>query len=113
MKKYFICPHVHYCYPCEVAKPTIDFGVLHQYIGKYFTRDQIDEIICKMVLRHPYVEGAMQLEISVQWEENGVVGYYHSFEFQNENYKIQNKSNTEIKYECSKLIFCCPSEGFV
>lgn len=99
MKKYFIDDFITYCYPYEVSKKTENYGVLYKYIGKYFNRDEIDKIICELIMKHPYIENSMRLELSVKIKENNVISYYHILKFNNDNYKNQTKGNLEIKYE--------------
>ena len=99
MKKYYIDDFITYCYPYEVSKSTKNYGVLTQYIGKTFNRNEIDKIICEMIMNHPYIEGSMDLKIRIMWEEEGIMGYYHSLDFTNDNDEKQNKGSLEIKYE--------------
>lgn len=99
MKKYFIDTNITYCYPYNISHKTTDYGVLSRYVGKCFNRDKIDEIICELITRHPYVENSMRLNISVKWKENNTIGFYHNLCFENDNYKKQNKGCLEIKYE--------------
>lgn len=99
MKKYFIDSHITYCYPYEVDKPIKNHGVLSKYIGKYYTRDEIDKIICELVMRHPYVERAMRVKVNVMWKQGNTSGYYYILDFENDNYNEQDKGSLEIKYE--------------
>lgn len=103
MKKYYIEDSISYCFPYEIShKLSFDcYGVLKQYIGKKFTRDEIDKIICEMVTRHPYIEKSMVLKISIIWidTEKHRKGFYHLLEFRNDKYDRQNKEDMEIKYE--------------
>ena len=86
MKKYFIDDFITYCYPYDVSRMTQNYGVLSNYIGKYFNRDEIDEIICELIMRHPYVENSISLHLSVQWTDGNTVGYYHFLAFVAHNY---------------------------
>jgi hypothetical protein len=99
MKKYFIDGFITYCYPYDIEKGTKDYGVLSKYIGKYFNRDEMDKIICELIMKHPYVENSMWLKLSVQWIEENITGYYHILNFRNDNYEKQSKASLEIKYE--------------
>lgn len=99
MKKYFIDSHMTYCYPYETTRKVNDYGILSKYIGKYFTRDEADKIICKLIMKHPYIECSMNLRLSVNWEEGNVTGYYHIFDFRNDNFENQSKGSLAIKYE--------------
>ena len=97
--EYFIDDFITYCYPYDVSKTTKDFGVLSQYIGQRFNRNEIDKIICEMIVKHPYIEGSMWLKLSVMWEEKNTIGYYHTLIFKNDNDDKQSKGSLEIKYE--------------
>lgn len=99
MKKYYINDFITYCYPYETSKPTKDYGVLSQYIGKFYNRDEMDKIICELIMRHPYIEHSMRLKISIMWVEKNTTGYYHIFDFTNDNDEKQSKGSLEIKYE--------------
>ena len=99
MKKYFIDDFITYCYPYDVSRMTQNYGVLSNYIGKYFSRGEIDEIICELIMRHPYVENSMSLHLSVQWTDGNTDGYYNNLDFSNDNYEQQKRGNLEIKYE--------------
>ena len=99
MKKYFIDNFITYCYPYEVSKVTKDYGVLSEYIGKRYNRDEIDKIICELIMKHPYIEHSMWLKLSIMWEKENVIGYYHILNFENDNDEKQSKGSLEIKYE--------------
>lgn len=99
MKKYFIDDFMTYCYPYDVSHRIYNYGVLSDYIGKYFNRDEIDKIICELFIRHPYIENSMRLKLSVMWVEGNTTGYFHILDFRNDNYKKQNRGDLDIKYE--------------
>ena len=99
MKMYFIDDYMTYCYPYEVEKKVKEYGVLSEYIGKRYNRDEIDKIISELIIRHPYIEHSMRLNIFVKWEENNTTGYYHMLDFMNDNDEKQSKGSLEIKYE--------------
>lgn len=99
MKQYFIDDFITYCYPHDISRMTKDYGVLSKYIGKCFNRDEIDEIICELIMKHPYVDNSMNLKLSVMWGNGNIIGYYHVLNFENDNYAKQSKGSLEIKYE--------------
>lgn len=99
MKKYYIDESIRYCYPFEISKRTKEHGVLKEYIGKLYNRNEIDKIICELIMRHPYIENSMSLEIFILWKENNIKGYYHVLTFENDNYKKQKRNDIIIKYE--------------
>lgn len=101
MKKYFIHKIISYCYPYDIARVTKDYGVLKQYMGKQYSQEEIDKIICELIVKHPYVEKSMSLDINIMWEDETSVGYYHILTFRNDNYKEQEKSDLVIKFEKS------------
>lgn len=99
MKEYYIDKAVVYCYPYDTGRVTTDLGVLSEYTDKCFDRTEMDRIICEMIMRHPYIDGAMSVKISVRWCENNSRGYYHHLHFGNDNYEKQKRGTTKIKYE--------------
>ena len=99
MKKYFINKIISYCYPFDYSRVTKEYGVLEQYMGKQYNREEIDKIICELITKHPYVEKSMSLDINIMWESGNSIGYYHMLTFENDNYKKQEKSNLVIKFE--------------
>lgn len=99
MRKYFFDKPMRFYYPCETTQEVKGYGVLAKYMNKQFTRAQMDKIICELITKHPYIEGAVQLKIAVMWTDNGATGYYHIFEFDNYNCENQKRTNAIIKYE--------------
>ncbi len=101
MKKYYIDEFIAYCYPYETNKATENYGVLAKYMGKYFNRNEMDKIICELIMKHPYVENSMRLEIRIMYKDERayMCGFYHILDFQNDNFKEQNRGSLEIKYE--------------
>ena len=99
MKKYYVDKVVTYCYPYDIGRTTTDLGVLSEYADKHFNRTEMDRIICEMITRHPYIEGAMSVKISVCWREHNTRGYYHHLHFENDNCDKQKRGTTKIKYE--------------
>lgn len=98
MRKYYIDTIMRYCYPYETSKRVEDYGVLSQYIGKFYSRAEIDRIICELVTRHPHVEGSMNLTLSVMCRDKYVEAY-HYFDFRNFGYKKQKRGDGAIKFE--------------
>lgn len=88
---------IRYCYPCETDRRITekDYGVLTNYIGKKFTREEMDQIVSEMVLRHPYVSNAMHLHLAVMRNRS----YYHILDFHNYDYKNQERGDVSIRYE--------------
>lgn len=99
MKKYYIDRYMSYCYPHATSQKVTNYGVLSKYIGKVFDRSEIDNIICELIVRHPYIPHAMNLTVRVMWEDGDVTGFYHMFDFKNDNFKTQIKNSLQIKYE--------------
>ena len=100
MDKYYIeVNSITYCYPYEVDKRAVDYGVLNKYIGKEFSRKEIDKIIAKMILKHPYIDNSMDLKLSVMRKTEKFKSYYHILNFRNYNYEKQVKGDKTIKYE--------------
>ncbi|RHO95795.1 hypothetical protein DW019_11120 [Clostridium sp. AF37-5] len=96
MEEYYINEKsIRYCYPYETDKKVTDYGVLAEYIGKKFSRKEMDKIIAEMILRHPYIDSSMRLYLDVMRNQS----YYHMLVFHNYNYNKQEKGNESIKYE--------------
>ena len=98
MKQYYISEYIKYCYPYDDRKRTIEFGVLENYMGKMYSREEIDEIICEMIKKHPYIDNSMYLEINIV-QKDDLECFYHMLKFKNLNYKNQEKTDSKIKYE--------------
>ena len=95
-EEYYIDTESIRCYfPYETDKKVSDYGVLLKYIGKTFSRDDIDQIISEMIIRHPYVNHAKRLHLTVMKNNS----YYHIMDFYNYHYKKQEKDDMGIKYE--------------
>lgn len=96
MEEYYIDEKsIRYYYPFETDKKVVDYGVLAEYIGKKFSRKEMDKIIAEMILRHPYIDNSKRLSLAVMRNQS----YYHILEFRNYNYNKQEKGNESIKYE--------------
>jgi len=98
-KKYYI-ESGSYCYPYQTSKSIKDWGVLEKHIGNHYTRDEMDKIICELFLRHPYISGAMDLNINIMWSDGKMRGFYHRLNFRQEQraYFHQEKG-TVVKFE--------------
>ena len=99
MKKYFISKTISYCYPNDYSRATKDYGILEQYMGIRYSREEIDKIICELITKHPYIDNSMDLGINIMWETEDCEGYYHILTFDNDNYEEQAKGDLTIKYE--------------
>lgn len=86
---------IRYCYPCETDKIVTNYGVLKEYIGKKFSREEIDRIIAEMITKHLYIENSMRLHLAIMRDRS----YYHILNFRNYKYKNETKGDVEIKYE--------------
>lgn len=100
MDKYFIeVNSITYQYPYGIDKKVTDYGVLNKYIGKEFSREEIDKIIAEMIIKHPYIDNSMNLKLSIMKKNAKVQSFYHILNFRNYNYENQVKGDTAIKYE--------------
>ena len=102
--QYLIRSEISTAFPFETSRLVEDYGVLGSYVERLFDRDKMDEIICEMVKRHPYVSGAKYLDVCVLWideQYNGrFSGYYHRLRFINPDYEDQPRDETlTIRYE--------------
>lgn len=96
MEKYYIDKNsIRYQYPYEIDKTVTDYGVLSEYIGKEFSREEMDKIIAEMIIKHPYIDNSVRLHLAVMRNQS----YYHILEFHNYKYKSEVKSDKKIKYE--------------
>lgn len=88
---------LRYYYPYEADRRITekDYGVLTNYIGKKFTREEMDQIISEMVLKHPYVSNAKGLHLAVMRNHS----YYHILDFRNYDYENQERGDVSIRYE--------------
>ena len=97
---YLIPAQISVVFPSSVSRAIEDEGVLTSYVERLYSREQMDEIICEMVKRHPYVEGALYIDIPILWQDdNGVQGFYHRLRFLNDNYTCQIPGNPAVQFE--------------
>ena len=90
--------NIRYCYPYDIDRRITDatnYGVLEKYIGKKFTREEIDQIISEMVINHPYIDNSKHLHVSIMRNRS----YYHILDFCNYDYDNQERGDLNIKYE--------------
>ena len=83
------------CYPYEDEEKITSYGVLEKYIGRKYTREEIDQIIAELIMSHPYIEGSMRLHITIMRNRS----FYHILDFRNYDYGKQKRGNPEVKYE--------------
>ena len=87
-------------YPNETSQRIENWGILEKYTNKEYTREEIDIIICEMIMNHPYIDGCKIIEINIEWiNERKSRGYYHMLKLTNDNYKNQDICDNYIKYE--------------
>ena len=100
-KQYYIDNTISLCYPYETSKlvKADEYGVLAEYVEKRMSRSEIDKVICEMIMRHPFIPGSMSLSVRVMWEYGYTTGYYHTFDFQNDNHDKQQRTEKFIQYE--------------
>lgn len=95
--------YITYCYPHGTSKKITTYGVLGQYVGKKYTREEMDKIIAEMVIRHPYIEGSMNVHLNVMkveiYKGCKYCSFYHMLNFYNYNFRKQVVENTAIKWE--------------
>lgn len=97
--KYFIdCDHITICYPYETTQKLKYIGVLEQYRGKKYSLKEINVIIADLIIKTPYVDNAMGLEIHVLWTEKNVTGYHHLLSFKNYWYEKQKRTEASVKF---------------
>ena len=101
-KVYYIDTNVRCCYPYECDRVVKDYGVLKRYILKKYTRAEMDRLLARLMVKHPYVSGAMHLELTVyciRADGRGPISTYHHLTFKNDFYAKQSRENEAIQYE--------------
>ncbi|KGO15515.1 hypothetical protein [Clostridium botulinum] len=51
--------------------------MLEEYKNKFFTLNQINSIIPNLIKSQVYINGSMELDITVCWKTNKIQGYHH------------------------------------
>ena len=78
---YLIPARLSVKFPYKPPAPVEDAGVLTGCMERLVSRKRMDEIICQMVKRHPYIEGAVYINVPIIWQdEEGNSGLYHEIE---------------------------------
>lgn len=98
-RRYYIDKQITFCYPYQASTKVKDYGVLSEHMGIYYDRAGIDKIICLLIKKHPCVAGAANLSIKICWEEDGIIGYYHIFDFENMECDNQKPSENKVIWE--------------
>lgn len=97
---YMIPAQLTVTFPFKTSQLVEDEGVLTSCIERLVSRDMMDEIICELVRRHPYVEGAMYIDVPILWrDDKGYEGFYHRLRFLNDHYTSQLPGNPAIQFE--------------
>lgn len=99
---FYIDEYVTTCYPYESDKSvkTENLGVLSDYMDKTYTRKEIRELMAKLIVQHPYIEGSMRVSISVMREvTNSHIEFYQTLTFENTEHEEQEIGDKEIKFE--------------
>ena len=98
MEYYIDCNHITICYPYKINERLKDIGVLEQYRDKMYSLEEINKIIAELIVRTPYVDNSMDLNISVCWTENNTRGTHHHLTFQNYWHEKQKKTEDKVKF---------------
>lgn len=102
-KMYFLNDYIKGCVPYKTSHRITDYGVLAPYMGKKYTRDEIDMVIANLIVSHPYVKGHLSLSISAEWEQiredRRITGYYQILDFSNDLVDTQPEVGTSIEFE--------------
>lgn len=97
---YLIPAQISVTFPFSTSRLIEDEGVLTNHVERLYSRDQMDELICQLIKRHPYVEGALYIDIHIFWQDDdGNQGFYHRLRFLNDNYTSQLPGNPAIQFE--------------
>ena len=99
LKQYYFDKPMFFTYPGGCSLKVADFGVLQKYIGNYYSKTEMDRIIADMMLKHPYVSGAYELNINIsKVVDANTSEYYHMLTFKNDNCEKQEKGS-KVLYE--------------
>ncbi len=99
VKQYYIDRPMLFTYPGGCSLKVADFGVLKKYIGNYYSKPEMDRIIVDMIIKHPYVSGAYELNINIsRVVDANTSEYYHMLKFKNDNCENQEKG-CKVLYE--------------
>lgn len=99
LKQYYFDKPMFFTYPGGCSLKVADFGVLQKYIGNYYSKTEMDRIIADMMMKHPYVSGAYELNINIsRVVDANTSEYYHMLKFKNDNYEQQEKG-CKVLYE--------------
>lgn len=101
MKFCINCERIEIVFPCEAGEWAENLGIFEKYKGKFYTLEEINKIIAEMIIRMPYVSGAMWLEFTVSCiEDEGSSSYHHMIVINNYGWEEQRKSRTKkIKFK--------------
>ncbi len=58
---------------------------------KFFTLNQINSIIANLINGQVYINGSMELNITVCWKTNKIQGYHHCLAIKNYYYELENR----------------------
>jgi hypothetical protein len=100
LKFYIDFEDISYCFPYCESKRTKNFGVLDKYRNKLYSIEEINEIIAELITKIPYISGAMDLNMTINYKElfMNIVGYHHILSFKNYDHHLQKITDTEIKF---------------
>lgn len=95
MKFYIDTKNISITYPSQVSERVDSLGIFSEYENKKFALKEINEIIANLMVMYPYVEGSMNLKVSIMGN-----GHYHQIlNFKNYEYEKQSaKSESTVKY---------------
>lgn len=99
---FYIEEYVTTCYPYESDKSvkTDNLGVLEDYMNKTYSRKEIRELMAKLIVHHPYIEGSMNVSVNIMRKEIGsCIEFYQTLTFENTEHEQQEIGDKEIKFE--------------
>lgn len=91
--KYYKLTHISYCFPYETERfvDEKDFGVFKPYLHKKMTEKEADDLLCKIIKKHPFMEDAMFLKFHVSWIDSPRIGSYQVIYVRSEKYNRQRE----------------------
>lgn len=90
---YIDCKNVKTIYPGETSKKVDDLGILKQYEDKKFTLREINQITAELIVKTPYVPGAMSVEFAIK---RSTGHFHHILTFKNYDYEKQTKEDSKV-----------------
>ena len=92
MTRYYIA-NITTCFPFQARQRVNEenWGVFAKYYGQNMIEAEIDNVICEIIKKHPFIENAMWLEFHIEWLDDKYISIYHNIMIRNNNYPRESK----------------------